>query len=162
MRDPWVCHSAIGKPEWKKRTPFLDLTRNLILALINPSRQMFNWHWSILNNSNNNKPRYVPVEKKRHHHHPVPGQPASLVDWFFTCFQLSGITLRGSRDDATFPGLGVMHLYSILGLEYPRLWDSLCTLLSTARKPVSMLSAGPSCSPFGQKRDQGPRAHMRQ
>ena len=161
MRAPWVYHSAIGKPEWQKRTPFLDLTRNLILALINPSQQMFNWHSSVLSKNNKKSGIYQQGKKSITTTQFQASWVGSLVgwlvdwlvDWFFTCFQLSGVTLRGSRDATKLPGLGVMHLYSILGLVCRRLWDSVCTLLSTARKPFSLLSAAPSCCPFGQQRD---------
>lgn len=91
MRDPWVYLLALGKPEWQKRTPILDLIRNLILAVINPSQQMFNWHSSILNNSNNNKARYLPAGKKDHHHHPIPGQLGMFFCWLVGFHLLSAL-----------------------------------------------------------------------
>lgn len=77
MSDPWVCHWVAGKSVWQKRTVFLDLIRNLILSLINPSQQMFDWHSSILNNCNNNKVSYLLLGKKR----PSPSPNSRLTEW---------------------------------------------------------------------------------
>lgn len=61
-----------------------------------------------------------------------------MVGSFFTDFQIPEITLRGSGDATNFPGLGAMHLYSILHVVCLREGHSPCVLPSTA-KP------GPCC-----------------
>lgn len=145
MSDPWTCHWAAGKSVWQKRTTFLDLTRNLILSLINPSQQVFNWHSSILNNCNNNNVSYLPLGKKRTS--PSPNSTftegvGTLVGWFiFHLLSILRDTLGGSGDATNFPGLGALHLYSLLGVVCLRLGHSPCMLPSTAEEPLLSAAA---------------------